>query len=234
MRLNRYLALCGYGSRRGCDEIIRGGRVKLNGEVVEQLAVAVEEGDILEVDGAVVQAPASYSTYILNKPPGYLCTRTDPEGRQTIFKILPESLKNHTYVGRLDLQSRGLVLISNDGELVHRLTHPKYEIPRKYAVWLHEELRDDAVRRIERGLVLEDGEELLPAKVKRKERLVELTLREGKNREIRRMMETLGYEVRDLKRVEYAGISMEGLGQGQYRELTPEELGVLYLKVGLQ
>ena len=123
--------------------------------------------------------------------------------------------------------------MTNDGDLLYRLTHPSYEVPRKYAVWLDRPFAKTDILRVEKGLTLHDGEQLLPAKVKTKVKMIELTLREGKNREIRRMMETLGYTVRDLKRVEFAKITLGDIKKGTYRELTQEEVATLYRTVDL-
>jgi len=233
MRLNRYLALCGVASRRQADRLIADGCITINGEVVQEMGIQVEPGDIVTAKGEPVEAPQQYSAWILNKPPGYLCTREDPQGRSTVYDLLPRKLQSVPYAGRLDLQSRGLLIFSNDGDLIHRLTHPSGEVPRCYAVWLHRELTTEEVQKIEKGLKLDDGTNLLPAKVKKKGKLTEITLREGKNREIRRMMETLEVEIRDLKRFAFAGLTLEGLKKGEYRELTQAELGDLYRQTGL-
>lgn len=233
MRLNKYLALCGLGSRRKCDEIIAGGDVSINGELVIEMGSQVEEGDVVKVGGVPINAPQEYGYYVFNKPAGCICSNGDTHGRPTIYDHLPEEFAVYNYVGRLDLQSRGLILLTNDGDLQYRLTHPKYQILRKYAIWLDRIFEQNDAIRVERGLVLEDGDELLPAKVKIKGKMIELTLKEGKNREIRRMMETLGYSVRDLKRVEFAKITLGDIKKGTWRELSQAEVASLYASVNL-
>jgi 23S rRNA pseudouridine2605 synthase len=234
MRLNKYLAVCGVASRRQADRLIAEGRVSINDTIINEMGVRVEPGDIVLVDGEPIEAPQSYTVIAMHKPPGYLCTREDPFGRPTVYDLLPPELQNLPYVGRLDLQSRGLLLFTDDGELAFRLTHPSYDIPRQYAVWLDRDLSSADMQAIENGLELEDGEQLREAKVKKKSKHAEITLQEGKNREIRRMMSTLGYEIRDLKRFAYAGIHIDGLGRGKWRKLNEEELGELYAWVDLE
>lgn len=229
--MNKYLALCGVGSRRGVEEIISSGRIALNGEVVTDLGRRVEDGDVVTLDGKPVKTPKRYTVLILNKPPGCLSTRTDPQGRQTVYDWLPEGYKNLRNVGRLDLQSRGLLIFTDDGDLAYRLTHPSYEIRRTYHVWTDRPIGPEGRTALLEGVDLGDGEFAVAKSVKLDEEKAEIVLTEGKNREIRRMMEGINRRVRDLKRISFGPIRIDDLAAGDFRELTPAEVKALYLSV---
>ena len=228
MRINKFLSLCGVASRRASDEIILQGRVSVNGTVLNQPGFSVSESDDVRVDGRKVQQPAKTKIILFHKPAGCVCSAHDPQGRTTVYDYLPSAFRSMKYIGRLDLQSRGLLLFTDDGDLLYKLTHPKFEIPRSYYVWTTRPLsRSDAQRLVdgveigenERG-VMEHGH---AEEIFFDEGFVEMVLCEGKNREIRRMLEAVGYTIRDLKRVTYAGISLGNLPTGEFRELTPAE-----------
>ena len=228
MRINKFLSLCGVASRRASDEIILQGRVSVNGTVLNQPGFSVSESDDVRVDGRKVQQPAKTKIILFHKPAGCVCSAHDPQGRTTVYDYLPSAFRSMNYIGRLDLQSRGLLLFTDDGDLLYKLTHPKFEIPRSYYVWTTRPLsRSDAQRLVdgveigenERG-VMEHGH---AEEIFFDEGFVEMVLCEGKNREIRRMLEAVGYTIRDLKRVTYAGISLGNLPTGEFRELTPAE-----------
>ena len=233
MRLNKYLAVCGVGSRRGVEEFIVSGRVKRNGEVVTTLGIVVEEGDEISVDDKVVHAPRQYSVLIFNKPPGCLCTRSDPDNRETVYDWLPSGYKQLRTVGRLDLQSRGLLLFTDDGDLAFRLTHPSYEIPRTYFGWTDRPIGPEGRAMLLAGVPIGEGEVALAKSVKIDDEKAEITLMEGKNREIRRMMEAINRRVRDLKRMSFGPLQINDLAAGEFRELTPDEMGALYHCVDL-
>ena len=228
MRINKFLSLCGVASRRASDEIILQGRVSVNGTVLNQPGFSVSESDDVRVDGRKVQLPAKTKIILFHKPAGCVCSAHDPQGRTTVYDYLPSAFRSMQYIGRLDLQSRGLLLFTDDGDLLYKLTHPKFEIPRSYYVWTTRPLsRSDAqclvdgveIGENERG-VMEHGH---AEEIFFDEGFVEMVLCEGKNREIRRMLEAVGYTIRDLKRVTYAGISLGNLPTGEFRELTPAE-----------
>ncbi len=183
---------------------------------------------------------ARITTIIFHKPPGCVCTKEDPQGRRTVYDYLPPGYQHLNYVGRLDLQSRGLLLFTDDGELLYRLTHPSYEIPRTYNVWTTKPLSESAAQKLVDGVDIRDREDpeakediAFATDVYLENGFAELTLIEGKNREIRRMMRALGYEIRDLKRISYCKIKLGDLPAGEYRELTPDEMNKLKQAVGL-
>ena len=229
MRINKYISLCGIASRRAAEALIEEGRVQVNGVTISDLGHQVDEtADTVLVDGKPAKLPRRTTTILFHKPPGCVCTKDDPQGRETVYDYLPPGYQQLKYVGRLDLQSRGLLLFTDDGELLHRLTHPSYEIPRTYNVWTTKPLSESAAQK------LVDGEDIAFATdVYLEKGYAELTLIEGKNREIRRMMRALGYEIRDLKRISYCKIRLGDLPAGEYRELTPDEMNKLRQAVGL-
>lgn len=233
MRLNKYLAVCGVGSRRGVEEIILEKRVSINGELVEDLGRRVADGDVVSVDGKPVRAPREYTLLVFNKPPGCLSTRSDPEGRETVYDWLPTGYRTLRTVGRLDLQSRGLLLFTDDGDLAYRLTHPSFEIPRTYHVWTDRPIGPEGRKMLLEGVDLGEGDIGIAKHVKIDDEKAEITLMEGKNREIRRMMEGINRRVRDLKRISFGPLSIEGLPAGEFRLLTEQEAGRLYASVGM-
>jgi 23S rRNA pseudouridine2605 synthase len=234
MRLNRFLAACGFGSRRAVEALIVGGRVRLNQKPCSDLATQIADGDKVEVDGKAAQLPKAPTCIALNKPAGYLCSRTDPAGKPLVYDLLPPELQALHYVGRLDFLSRGLLLFTDDGALTQALLHPSREVERIYQVLTNTPLAAESLQALRSGLTLEDGLRTLPARVtKLKLGGYELTLKEGKNREIRRMMRSLGHRVRDLLRVAYGPIRLDGLEEGAWRRLTAKEILALRLSCGL-
>ncbi|MCQ2105416.1 MAG: rRNA pseudouridine synthase [Fibrobacter sp.] len=233
MRINKFISLCGIASRRGADALIEDGRVMVNGEVISDLGHQVdEEKDQVVIDGKAVRLPRKTTTIMFHKPAGCVCTKDDPQGRQTVYDYLPPGYHTLKYVGRLDLQSRGLLLFTDDGELLHRLTHPSFEIPRSYFVWTDRPLSEHAAQKLVDGVdIREEGaseEEIAFATdIYLENGFAELVLIEGKNREIRRMMRAVGYEIRDLKRVSYCRLQLGDLPAGEFRELTADEMNKL-------
>lgn len=236
-RLHKVLAEAGLGSRRALEERIAQGQVMVNGEVA-QLGSSVRSGDRIELDGrsfvasARSQRPARVLIY--NKPEGEVCTREDPEGRPTVFDRLPQ-LKGARWinVGRLDINTTGLLLLTTDGELANALMHPSSEVAREYVCRIHGEVDEDTVQQLARGVMLEDG----PAQFDEIERIgssdshawFRVVLREGRNREVRRMWDALGFQVSRLKRVRYGSIALPRLlKRGHYQELEQEALTQLY------
>ncbi|WP_407446799.1 pseudouridine synthase [Fibrobacter sp.] len=241
MRINKFISLCGIASRRAAEALIEEGRVQVNGETISDLGHQVDEtADTVLVDGKPTKLPRKTTTILFHKPPGCVCTKDDPQGRETVYDYLPPGYQQLKYVGRLDLQSRGLLLFTDDGELLHRLTHPSYEIPRTYNVWTTKPLSESAAQKLVDGVDIRDPEDpdakediAFATDVYLEKGYAELTLIEGKNREIRRMMRALGYEIRDLKRISYCKIRLGDLPAGEYRELTPDEMNKLRQAVGL-
>jgi pseudouridine synthase len=229
VRLNAYLARAGVASRRKADELIKAGRVTVNGEP-GQLNTFVQRRDRVEVDGERVSAQEL--TYVLlHKPPGTVTTARDPQGRPTVVELVdvPERV---VPVGRLDADTTGALLLTNDGPLAHRLAHPRYGVEKVYEVEVEGEPGDAALRALAEGVELEDGL-TAPATVRcLAPSRIELTLHEGRNRQVKRMCEAVGHPVRRLHRSRYAGLSLEGLEPGRWRELEPSEVKRLSLQPG--
>jgi pseudouridine synthase len=221
VRLNAYLARAGVASRRKADELIKAGRVTVNGEP-GQLNTFVESRDVVAVDGRRVdKQPLTYLLH--NKPAGTVTTARDPQGRRTVVELVPREPRV-VPVGRLDADTTGALLLTNDGELAHRLAHPRYGVEKTYVVDVEGEPDDGALRRLESGVELDDGR-TAPARTRRltKSRL-ELTIHEGRNRQVKRMLEAVGHPVHRLHRSGYAGLTVEGLEPGAWRELEPPEV----------
>jgi 23S rRNA pseudouridine2605 synthase len=224
MRLNAFLARSGIASRRGADELIKAGRVLVNG-LPGELNTVVRADDVVEVDGQrVARQPLAY--VLLHKPAGVVTTARDPEGRPTVVDLVAHPVRV-VPVGRLDTASTGALLLTNDGALAHRLAHPRYGVEKTYVADVEGEPSDEVVRRLAEGVELEDGR-TAPARVRRlgPSRL-ELVLHEGRNRQVRRMCEAVGHPVRRLHRSRYAGLEVDDLAPGESRELTDVEVGGL-------
>lgn len=238
MRLNKFLAQTGVSSRREADRMIAEGRVSVNNEVVEQLGVQIDPlKDSIRVDGRIVKKEKEEFYLLLNKPKGYLVTLKDPFKRPTILELLPKLKMRVFPVGRLDLNSEGLLILTNNGELANRLMHPRYRIKKVYEVKTKGVPSSKSLRRLESGIHL-DGKKTAPANVtllgsNPKNARVRIELTEGRKREVRRMFEIIGYSLLSLKRVNYAGIAIGTLKKGQWRYLTKPEVVHLKKQVGL-
>ena len=230
MRLNQFLARAGVASRRSADELIRAGRVRVNGSVGE-LATAVSGRDVVELDGRrVVSQQLAY--LLLHKPAGVVTTARDPQGRPTVVSLVP-SRPRVVPVGRLDADTTGLLLLTNDGQLAHRLAHPRYGVEKTYVADVDGRPSSSTVHRLASGVVLDDGP-TAPARVRLlPPSRLELVLHEGRNRQVRRMCEAVGHPVRRLHRSGYAGLDLRGLEPGESRPLTKTELRALRGLVGL-
>src|SRR3954469_19734615 len=229
MRLNAYLARAGVASRRGADELIKAGRVRVNGAPGE-LNTFVGANDTVEVDGRAVQKQR-LAHLLLHKPAGVVTTARDPGGRPTVVGLVP-SEPRVVPVGRLDVDTTGALLLTNDGQLAHRLAHPRYEVDKVYVAEVDGDPDDDALRRLGEGVELDDGP-TSPAKARRAPGgRVELTIHEGRNRQVKRMLEAVGHPVRRLHRSRYAGLDLRGLAPGEWRELTKGEVERLRKLVG--
>jgi 23S rRNA pseudouridine2605 synthase len=234
MRLNAYLARAGVASRRRADDLIRAGRVLVNGAAGE-LNTAVGRHDVVEVDGERVQRqPLAY--VLLNKPPGVVTTASDPHGRHTVVEFVP-SEPRVVPVGRLDVDTTGALLLTNDGDLAHRLAHPRYGVPKVYEAEVEGSPSRDALAKLREGVVLEDGPSApAGARVLRRGQTtsrLELTLHEGRKHQVKRMCEAVGHPVRLLHRARYAGLELDELEPGGWRELTADEVAELRRAVGL-
>jgi pseudouridine synthase len=224
VRLNAYLARAGIASRRKADELIKAGRVRVNGEP-GQLNTFVEPADRVEVDGEDVR-PQRLAYVLLHKPAGVVTTASDPQGRPTVVDLVEHGVRV-VPVGRLDVETTGALLLTNDGDLAHRLAHPKYEVEKVYEAEVEGEPSDVALQRLAEGVELEDGV-TAPAAVRRlSPSRVELSIHEGRNRQVRRMLESVRHPVQRLHRSRYAGLTLEGLEPGEWRELASSEVDAL-------
>jgi len=222
VRLNAYLARAGIASRRGSDDLIKQGRVKINDEP-GQLNTYVHPGDRVEVDGQPV-APQQLTYVLLNKPAGTVTTASDPQGRPTVVQLVDEVPERIVPVGRLDADTTGALLLTNDGALAHRLAHPRYGVEKVYEAEVDGHPSAEAIRRLEAGIELDDGVTApAQARVLQPSR-IELTLHEGRKHQVKRMCLAIGHPVRRLHRARYAGLTLEGLQPGQWRELEPSEV----------
>ena len=230
MRINKYLAKCGIAGRRGCDALVADGRVELNGRVCG-LGDDVSDGDVVKVDGKRVSLKCD-EYYILHKPKGYLSTVSDDKGRKTVLDILGDGVGRVYPVGRLDYDSEGLLILTTDGELAQHLTHPSNEVPKTYLVKVEGRLTEDDLNPIRSGIEIEGGYVTKKCRAHivetdREYTKVEMVLREGKNREIRKMFAAIGKEVVFLKRTKVGELTLRGLSRGDFRKLTPAEIGYL-------
>jgi 23S rRNA pseudouridine2605 synthase len=231
IRLNKRLAQLGAASRRGADRLITEGRVKVNGRLVTELGTAVAPGARITIDGHELSVRAAELTGALYKPPGYLCTRDDPQGRKTIYELLPADLPFMAHVGRLDFNTEGLLLLTTDGELAQQLLLPANAVPRTYEVKIRGRLSPEAVRKIEAGIAL-DGRPTRPVEVERtptqsKHDWLRLTLFEGRNRHVHRLIESVGSTVTRLRRVSFGGVELGDLPMGGFRLLDDSEIHLL-------
>ncbi len=224
MRLNAWLARAGVASRRKADELIKEGRVTVNGEP-GQLNTFVAARDVVSLDGTEL-GKQRLAYVLLNKPRGVVTTASDPQGRRTVVDLVAHPARV-VPVGRLDFTTTGALLLTNDGELAHRLAHPRYGVEKEYVVEVEGVPTDGTLRKLAEGVKLEDGP-TAPARVRRLGRSqVELTLHEGRNRQVRRMLDAVGHPVLRLHRSRYAGLGVEGLEPGAWRELEPSEVEAL-------
>jgi 23S rRNA pseudouridine2605 synthase len=221
MRLYAYLARAGVASRRGAEELIRSGRVRVNGEVAG-LVTFVEPRDTVEVDGSPIE-PEPLTYVLLHKPAGVVTTARDPQGRPTVVGLVRHE-RRVVPVGRLDADTTGALLLTNDGPLAHRLMHPRYEVDKVYEAEVEGEPADETLGLLTDGIELDDGR-TAPARVRRlAPSLVELTIHEGRKHQVKRMLQAVGHPVRRLHRKVYAGLALDGLAPGEWRELSCDEI----------
>lgn len=227
MRLGKFVATAGVASRRAAEELIRAGRVSVNGETITDPARDVAEADLISVDGRRVAQPGQRLVYAVHKPVGVVSTARDPQGRATVVSLVPAAARLYP-VGRLDIDSSGLILLTNDGQLAHRLTHPRFEVPKTYRVVVAGgPVSGEALRRLRQGVELADGP-TAPARVRAiATDTLEITIREGRNRQVRRMCEAVGHPVRTLERVAFGPLRLDGLRPRAHRRLSEREVAAL-------
>jgi len=226
VRVQKLLANSGIGSRRTVEEMIVAGRISVNGKVAT-LGDKATSSDLIEIDSQSVDLAVEYKTYLLNKPLGVISTASDENNRQTVVDLIDSDLRLFP-IGRLDADTSGLILISNDGDLTHKLTHPKFGVEKKYVAQLEGEITEEAIDMLRNGVELEDGI-THPSKVrllgsKEGSSLIEIIIHEGRNRQIRRMTQAVGYPIITLSRTKIADLEDKSLKPGQYRELTLAEI----------
>lgn len=233
VRLQKVLAAAGVGSRRRCEELMATGRVEVNGEVITQMGVRVDPlTDLVRVDGRRIPPPSDHVYLVLNKPRGVVSSMADEQGRRDLTEFVAGREERLFHVGRLDTDTSGLLLLTNDGDLAHRLAHPSFEITKTYVALVEGAVGDAVGRRLRDGVDLDDG----PASVDRfvvKDRgkgrsLVELDLHMGRNRIVRRLLDAVGHPVVELTRTTFGPVRLGGLNVGRSRELSREELGDLF------
>lgn len=238
IRLNRFLSMAGVASRRQADKIIASGRVSVNGEPVRELGTKVDESDTVHVDGKPV-SPQSLVYVLLNKPKDAITTKDDENNRRTVMDLITMDKKTKSGifpVGRLDRDTTGLLLLTNDGELAHRLMHPSYEVEKIYKLTTERNVSSDELDKLRTGIELDDG----PAKadhamfIEGDQKKVGLQIHEGRNRQVRRMFEQLGHTVLHLERTHYAGLTLTGVRNGKWRKLKPSEINALRRQVKLK
>ena len=230
MRINKFLAESGVASRRGADQLIIEGVVKINGKVCS-LGDEVNPGDQVTVKNRPVNTVKKYDYYMMNKPKGYVCTVKDDKGRKTVMDLLPPKSERIFPVGRLDYDSEGLLLFTNDGDLTFKLTHPKNEVPKTYLVKTEKPVSEEDLNKLRAGVYI-DGVKTAKSKIRMIETSkeyskVHVTITEGKNRQVRKMFESIGNNVDFLKRIKIGDLTLTGLNRGEVRKLTPTEIDYL-------
>jgi 23S rRNA pseudouridine2605 synthase len=231
LRLQKQMAHLGIASRRECERMISAGRVSVNGKLVTEMGTKVNPADRIAVDGHQVQGSTKTTIYKLHKPAGYVTSTRDEEGRPTVYDLLPKDLPFLSYIGRLDFYTEGVLLMTNDGDLSRRLLLPSNRVPRVYVAKIQGQLNADARRRLRAGVPL-DGRPTLGVQVEdlkgaSRHDWVRLTLHEGRNRHVRRILEAVGHHVRRLIRVSFAGVDVDDLSPGTSRRLTNAEVAQL-------
>lgn len=231
MRINKFLAESGVASRRAADKMIENGEVKINGKICA-LGDEVSDSDSVTVNGKKIMPVTKYEYYIMNKPKGYVCTVKDDKDRKTVMDLMPNASDKRLFpVGRLDYDTEGLLLITNDGDLTFRLTHPKNEIPKTYSVKIEGKISDETVNKLRSGVVI-DGKPTAKCNVRvvesgRDFTKLNVVITEGRNRQIRKMFEAVGKEVKFLKRIKIGDLKLSGLDRGEVRKLSRAEIEYL-------
>jgi len=221
MRINKYLAKCGLGSRRKCDEFISSGKIKVNGKTVTDFSLNISDDCFVQFNNKLINKSEDV-TYVLNKPRGYICTKDDDLDRRIIYDLLPS--KNNLFsIGRLDYDTTGIILVTNDGDLSYKLSHPKFNVDKKYYVFTDKKLSNTDIIKVKKGIRLDN--DLLKADIRFLEHINngyfwDVILKEGKNREIKKIFKYFDSQVLNLHRYEFAGIKLNGLKEGKYRKIS--------------
>ena len=232
MRINKYIAQSGFCSRRKADEYVLSGRVKVNGNVVTMLGFEIRTKDKVTIDDKIIRSN-KLEYYKFYKPAGYITTKSDEKNRKTIYDILPDEYKNLNPVGRLDKDSSGLLIMTNDGNLAYELTHPSIKVAKTYIVKINSKLKPEQLEKLNTGIEIEKGKiaycDWTILEQGKNETLFEIVLYQGLNRQIRKMFEFLGSEVISLKRIRHANIELTGLKKGQIKQIKPRQIKELKL-----
>ncbi len=226
-RLNKYIASSGLCSRRKADELIEQGVVSVNGKKVTELGFLVGEKDKVFVNQKLIR-PVRHEYYKFYKPAGYITTCDDEKGRKTIYDLLPENMYNLKPVGRLDKDSTGLLLLTNDGDLINELTHPSIKVPKVYIVSVDARMHPHEFEQMAKGIEIEPGKiayaDVTLLEADNKHTMMQIILYQGLNRQIRKMVEHFGYEVKSLKRIQHATIQIDGLRRGEFKPIKPQQI----------
>lgn len=227
VRLNKYIASSGLCSRRKADELIESGAVMVNGKKVTELGFLVQDKDKVFVNQKLIH-PKRHEYYRFYKPAGYITTASDEKGRKTIYDLLPESMYSLKPVGRLDKDSTGLLILTNDGDLINELTHPSVKVPKTYIVTVDSKIHLHELEQMASGIEIEPGKvayaDITVLESDNKHTQMQIILYQGLNRQIRKMFEHIGYEVKTLKRVQHANIGLEGLKRGEFKPIKPQQI----------
>ncbi len=231
MRLQKLLAHAGIASRRACEELIARGKVRVNGKVVREMGTIVSTEDKIDVSGAPVQFDQEQTYLLMHKPVNVMTTMSDPQGRRTVADLIPKGLPRVVPVGRLDFDTSGVLLLTNDGELANILTHPKFGVEKTYRAFVQGRLLPDEIKRLQSGVLLEEfqaaGAQVRVVASRSEASVLDLTIHEGKNRQVRRMFEALGHPVGALVRMRFGPLKLGDLPPGQSRPLTEREVSHL-------
>ena len=226
-RLNKYIASSGICSRRKADELISSGAVQVNGKKVTELGFSVQSKDKVFINGKLIH-PVKHEYYRFYKPAGYITTADDEKGRKTIYDLLPESMHSLKPVGRLDKDSTGLLILTNDGDLINELTHPSVKVPKLYRVSINGKITQNDIDAMYKGIELEPGKmayaQVDVLEIDNHSTVMEVLLYQGLNRQIRRMFEHLGFEVVTLKRIQHATLNLDGLKRGEFKPIKPRQI----------
>ena len=232
-RLQKVISNLGYTSRRKAEELIVNGKVLVNGEVVTELGTKVKTSDIIQVEGMILDNQRNYEYYLLNKPRGVITSASDEHGRKTVVDLIQTEARIYP-VGRLDYDTTGVLILTNDGELTNKLTHPSSKIEKTYLAKVSGLVKGYEIKELRSGVII-DGKKTAPAKVRLKKydkktdkSMVEITIYEGRNHQVKKMFESMHHDVVKLKRVKYANLDLTGLKSGEYRKLSNKEIAILY------
>ena len=227
MRLNKYIASSGICSRRKADELIESGVVSVNGKKITELGFTVSPKDKVFIENKLVQ-PKKHEYYRFYKPAGFITTADDEKDRKIIYDLLPPNMHNLKPVGRLDKDSSGLIILTNDGDLINELTHPSIKVPKIYVVGIKGKIHLHHLEKMAQGIEIEEGKiayaDTLVLESDNKRTMLQITLHQGLNRQIRKMLAHLGFEVTSLKRIQHATIGIEGLKKGQFKPIKPQQI----------